>query len=170
MYNDNMKKEIYLAGGCFWGVEAYYQLVDGIITTNVGYANGNKANPTYEEVCSGIYKHTETVKIEYHSDKITLEKILEHFLRFVNPYSINRQGNDIGIQYRSGVYFTSKDDELIVKSYFNRVVGKTHKIEVLPLKNYYESEDYHQSYLIKNPSGYCHVNLNLVKQNEKKVR
>ena len=170
MYNNDMEKEIYLAGGCFWGVEAYYQLLDGITYTNVGYANGSKENPTYEEVCSGVYKHVEAVKIKYDTNIISLEKILEHFLRFVNPYSLNRQGNDIGVQYRSGIYFTNQDDFLIIKNYLEKQVGKTHKIEILPLDNYYEAEKYHQSYLIKNPSGYCHVNLNLVKPNEKKVR
>ena len=163
-----MKKIIYLAGGCFWGVEAYYQMLKGITSTTVGYANGNIANPTYEELLKGVATHAETVKIEYDTNIIILEEILEHFLRFVNPYSINRQGYDIGIQYRSGVYFEDINDELVIRNYFDKVLDKSYKIEVLPLINYYLAEEYHQNYLIKNPNGYCHVNLNLLKKSERK--
>ena len=163
-----MKKIIYLAGGCFWGVEAYYQQLKGVLNTAVGYANGNIKNPSYQDLLQGIATHAETVKIEYDSLIITLEQLLEHFLRFVNPYSLNRQGNDIGIQYRSGVYFTSADDKLIIQNYFQSRLDDTHKIEVTTLIDFYLAEEYHQNYLIKNPNGYCHVNLNLINDDEKK--
>lgn len=163
-----MKKIIYLAGGCFWGVEAYYQQLKGVLNTAVGYANGNIKNPSYQDLLQGIATHAETVKIEYDSLIITLEQLLEHFLRFVNPYSLNRQGNDIGIQYRSGVYFTSADDKLIIQNYFQSRLDDTHKIEVTTLIDFYLAEEYHQDYLIKNPNGYCHVNLNLINDDEKK--
>lgn len=163
-----MKKIIYLAGGCFWGVEAYYQQLKGVLNTTVGYANGNIKKPSYQDLLQGIATHAETVKIEYDSLIITLEQLLEHFLRFVNPYSLNRQGNDIGIQYRSGVYFTSSDEKLIIQNYFQSRLDNTHKIEVTTLIDFYPAEEYHQDYLIKNPNGYCHVNLNLINSNEKK--
>ncbi len=163
-----MKKIIYLAGGCFWGVEAYYQQLKGVLNTAVGYANGNIKNPSYQDLLQGIATHAETVKIEYDSLIITLEQLLEHFLRFVNPYSLNRQGNDIGIQYRSGVYFTSADDKLIIQNYFQSRLDDTHKIEVTTLIDFYLAEEYHQDYLIKNPNGYCHVDLNLINDDEKK--
>lgn len=163
-----MKKIIYLAGGCFWGVEAYYQQLKGVLNTEVGYANGNIKKPSYQDLLQGIATHAETVKIEYNSLVITLEQLLEHFLRFVNPYSLNRQGNDIGIQYRSGVYFTTADEKLVIQNYFQSRLDNTHKIEVTTLIDFYPAEEYHQDYLIKNPNGYCHVNLNLINSNEKK--
>lgn len=162
------KRIIYLAGGCFWGVEAYFKLVRGVINTEVGYANGNKANPTYQEVKSHVASHSETLKLEYDRDILPLTKILEHFLRFVDPYSVDKQGEDIGHQYRSGIYYVDKDDEKNIRDYFNNHLKKDYKIEILPLENFYPAEEYHQDYLDKNPDGYCHVNLNLVKEEERK--
>ena len=161
-------KVIYLAGGCFWGVEAYYSRLKGVINTEVGYANGNKANPTYQEVKSHIASHAETLKLEYDESVISLEKILEHFLRFVDPYSIDIQGEDSGHLYRSGIYYENKDDEKVIREYFDNVLQPNYKIEILPLDNFYPAEEYHQDYLEKNPDGYCHVNLNLIRSDEKK--
>ena len=161
-------KVIYLAGGCFWGVEAYYSRLKGVINTEVGYANGNKANPTYQEVKSHIASHAETLKLEYDERVISLKKILEHFLRFVDPYSIDKQGEDSGHQYRSGIYYENKDDEKVIREYFDNVLQPNYKIEILPLDNFYPAEEYHQDYLEKNPDGYCHVNLNLIRNDEKK--
>lgn len=163
-----MQKVIYLAGGCFWGVERYYQLLKGVISTEVGYANGNINNPKYEELKEGIATHAETLKLIYDDEIISLEELLEHFLRFVDPYSIDKQGHDIGHQYRSGVYFTVESEKASITAYFDKVLGKEYKIEVLPLVNYYKAEEYHQNYLLKNPQGYCHVNLGLIKEKEKK--
>ncbi len=163
-----MNKIIYIAGGCFWGVEEYYKRLKGIINTTVGYANGNTSNPTYEEVKHHLASHAECLKLEYDECIISLEKILEHFLRFVDPYSIDKQGEDLGHQYRSGIYYTDLLDKDIIINYFNNNLDKDYKIEILPLDNFYDAEEYHQDYLEKNPSGYCHVNLNLIKKNEMK--
>ena len=159
-------KTIYFAGGCFWGVEAYFQKLKGVMDTKVGYANGNIENPKYEDLKSGIATQAETVKIDYDEKIISLEKLLEHFLRFVDPYSIDKQGHDEAHQYRSGVYGNDIDLK-ITKEYFNRVLNDNYKIELLPLDNFYLAEEYHQNYLIKNPNGYCHVNLNLIRDDEK---
>lgn len=163
-----MRKIIYLAGGCFWGVERYYQLLKGVLETAVGYANGNYSSPKYEELKSGKATHAETLKLVYDDEVISLEKVLEHFLRFVDPYSIDQQGHDIGHQYRSGIYYVDPSEEKLIKAYFDKTLRKDYKIEVQPLDEFYLAEEYHQDYLLKNPSGYCHVNLGLIKQNEKK--
>ena len=159
-----MEKVIYIAGGCFWGVERYYQLLNGVISTRVGYANGDKENPTYEEVKSHSVSHAETLKLTYDDNVISLEDILEHFLRFVDPYSINKQGEDEGNQYRSGVYYTDDDELYVITRYFDTHLDAGYKIEVKKLENFYDAEEYHQDYLIKNPGGYCHVNLGLIKK------
>ena len=164
-----MEKVIYIAGGCFWGVERYYQQLLGVISTEVGYANGDKANPTYEEVKHHLASHAETLKLTYDDSIISLEKILEHFLRFVDPYSIDKQGEDEGHQYRSGVYYIDENDYPIIKNYFDKNLNENYQIEILKLDNFYRAEEYHQDYLIKNPSGYCHVNLGLIKKNERKA-
>lgn len=164
-------KEIYLAGGCFWGVDKYFSMLKGITYSESGYANGNKENPSYEDLINGLATHAEAVYLEYDDKVISLKEILEHFFRFVNPHTLFRQGNDIGIQYRSGIYFTNGDDEIIIKEFLNELEIKTNKkvvTECLPLKNYYKAEEYHQNYLDKNPSGYCHVDLNLLKKEERK--
>ena len=165
----NYNKTIYLAGGCFWGVQEYYSQLHGVISSIAGYANGNKEKPTYEEVKSGEFHFVETVKVIYDIRYITLEKILEHFLRFVDPYSINKQGEDEGVQYRSGVYFSNTKDKAIIKQYFDTKLNEDYKIEIKRLKNFYQAEEYHQDYLKKNPNGYCHINLFLIKPFEKKT-
>ena len=162
-----MNKIIYLAGGCFWGVEKYFSLAKGIINTTVGYANGTLINPKYEDLKHGLDDASETVKIEY-NESISLEKILELYLRVVNPYSINKQGEDEGIQYRTGVYYENEDDYKIIKNYFDTHLNKGYAIEVLPLKHFYLAEEYHQNYLNKNPNGYCHINMAKLKEDEKK--
>lgn len=161
-------ERIYLAGGCFWGVEAYFKSLKGVLNTTVGYANGNKSNPKYEELKAGLASHAETVLIEYDKAIISLEKLLEHFLRFVDPYSVDRQGHDKGHQYRSGVFYESEEDKERVLEYFSETLDKDYKILVQKLDNFYDAEEYHQDYLDKNPGGYCHVDLRLIKKNEKK--
>lgn len=166
-----MKKRIVLAGGCFWGVEAYYQRLKGVIDTNVGYANGNIENPTYEQVCQGIATHAEAVEVKYNNDEISLSKILEHYFRMINPFSLNQQGNDIGIQYRTGIYYENELDKELVLEFINnkqKELDKQIMVEIKPLENFYLAENYHQDYLIKNPGGYCHIDLNLIQPNEKK--
>lgn len=164
-------KEIYLAGGCFWGVEKYFEMLKGVTFTEVGYANGNISKPTYQMLISGEATHAETVYLKYDNEVITLKELLDHFFRFVNPHTKFRQGNDIGKQYRSGVYYTDLKDKKVIDDYLIMLEEKTAKkvfTESLPLTNYYKAEDYHQKYLNKNPHGYCHVDLNLLKEEERK--
>ena len=132
-----MDKIIYLAGGCFWGVQEYYSRLKGVISTTSGYANGKKVNPSYQEVKSGLYHHVETVEVIYDDSIISLVKLLEHFLRFVDPYSLNQQGEDKGVQYRSGVYFIDANDKDIIKNYFDTHLKDGYLIEILPLENFY---------------------------------
>lgn len=160
--NNNLK-EIYLAGGCFWGTEKYLSLVQGIVETEVGYANGNTQNPTYEDVCYRNTGHAETVKVIYDPDKIRLEFILKLFYEVIDPIAVNRQGNDVGTQYRTGIYYVYHQDRDVIVSSINELQKSYTKpiaIEVLPLENYYKAEEYHQKYLDKNPNGYCHIGRN----------
>jgi peptide-methionine (S)-S-oxide reductase/peptide methionine sulfoxide reductase msrA/msrB len=155
-------KEIYLAGGCFWGTEKYLANIGGIIETNVGYANGNTENPTYEEVCHHNTGHAETVKVIYDPKQIRLEYILTLYYDVINPTSVNRQGNDIGSQYRTGIYYVDSNDVETILASIKELQTKYEKpiaIEVLPLQNYYIAEEYHQKYLDKNPQGYCHIGV-----------
>ncbi len=165
--NNNMKT-IYLAGGCFWGVEKYFSLVKGVISTKVGYANGKLDNPTYEDLKKGRDTASEAVKIDYDENVVTLEKLLELYLRVINPYSINKQGEDEGLQYRTGVYFLSDADEAVIKEYFKHHLKDDYKVEVLPLNKFFLAEEYHQEYLNKNPQGYCHINMAILNPEERK--
>ncbi len=153
-------KFIYLAGGCFWGTEKYLSEVKGIVRTEVGYANGKTENPTYEEVCHNNTGHAETVKVEYESKKISLSFILDLYYDVINPTSVNKQGGDTGTQYRTGIYYVDELDVEVIKQSIAKLQTRYEKpiaIEVLPLKNYYPAEEYHQKYLDKNPNGYCHI-------------
>lgn len=153
---------IYLAGGCFWGVEGYFKRLKGVIETSVGYINGNDIKPTYELVCNGTATHAEAVKIIYDQESISLNKLLDYFFRVVDPYAINKQGNDVGVQYRSGIYFDDINmrDSIIlyIKNKFKNKYALV-KTEVDINKGYYLAEEYHQDYLTKNVNGYCHINL-----------
>lgn len=162
---DKMKniKIIYLAGGCFWGTEGYFKRIKGIKKTMVGYANGIIDETNYESVART--DHAETVKIYYDFSRISLTEILLHYFRIIDPKSINRQGNDVGRQYRTGIYWEEGDreSEKTVKdfmAYEEERLGKL-AVEISPIKNFVKAEDYHQDYLDKNPMGYCHVNLSL---------
>ena len=159
-----MDKTIYLAGGCFWGTEHLFSLVPGVTATEVGYANSDIANPSYKEVCTGRTNAAETVKVDYNPEKVTLQQLLELYLMSVNPLTINRQGNDVGTQYRTGIYYTSADDVAVVDAVLSELdkrLGRKSVIESGMLKNFYPAEEYHQEYLDKNPGGYCHVNPQL---------
>lgn len=155
-------KNIYLAGGCFWGVEEYFSRIHGVVATEVGYANGHKENPTYEEVCTGITGHAETTYIEYDEKIISLEDLLEKFWRIINPTLLNRQGPDIGNQYRTGIYYTDPSDLDIINKTLEEEQKKYKEpivTEIMELKSFYKAEEYHQDYLKKNPGGYCHIDL-----------
>lgn len=153
-------KEIYLAGGCFWGVEEYFSLVKGIVGTEVGYANGETENPSYEDVCHKESGHAETVKLIYDPDEVSLEFILKLFYDIIDPLAKNRQGNDMGTQYRTGIYYMEDQDREIIANSIKELQKKYERpiaIEVMPLRNYSAAEEYHQKYLEKNPKGYCHI-------------
>ena len=157
-------KEIYLAGGCFWGVDAYFQRIDGIVETESGYANGNTENPTYEEVCRMNTGFAETVKLIYDETVIALPEVLQRYFKIIDPTTIDRQGGDTGNQYRTGIYFVDPSDEVVIKDQLDQLAQKYEdkiQVEVMPLQNYYKAEEYHQDYLKKNPRGYCHINLAL---------
>ena len=150
---------IYLAGGCFWGMQKYFDQFDGVINTEVGYANGPDAAPSYQEVCSDS-GHAETLRIDYDADTISLTQLLEYYFLVIDPLSVNRQGNDRGIQYRTGIYYTD-DSQLpeITAAYQaeQEKAGAKLAVELQPLKNFFSAEEYHQKYLDKNPGGYCHI-------------
>ena len=158
-------RTIYLAGGCFWGIEAYMERVDGVVDAVSGYANGaaNKANPSYEQVIGGS-GHAETVKVTYDADKTDLDTILKYYFRVIDPTSLNKQGNDRGVQYRSGIYYTDSKDKAVIDAAVKQVQSKYQQkvvVENEALDNFYVAEMYHQDYLAKNPNGYCHVDLSL---------
>ena len=161
-------KTIYFAGGCFWGVERYFSLAKGVVETEVGYANGTKDNPKYEDLKHGLDDASETVKIVYDENIVSLEKLLEIYLRAIDPYSKNKQGEDEGVQYRTGIYYLDEHNHKIILDYFKKINLVNHQIEILPLKKFFPAEEYHQKYLEKNPNGYCHINFNLLKEDERK--
>ena len=159
-------KNIYLAGGCFWGTEHFMGLVPGVLSTEVGYANSNIPNPTYQDVCSGRTGAAETVKVEYDADSVSLPFLLSLYFQTIDPTSLNRQGNDRGTQYRTGIYYTDPADSTVVKASLSELQNEYSSplaIEYGPLRNFYPAEDYHQDYLDKNPGGYCHINPALFK-------
>lgn len=153
-------KSIVLAGGCFWGTDEYMQRLLGVVRTFSSYANGSFLDPSYEEVCSGRTGHAEAVFVEYDPNIIDLEHLLEQFFLTINPLQKNRQGNDRGSQYRSGIYYIDKKDLPIIEKEVQKVeaqYGKKIATEVKALENISIAEKYHQDYLQKNPFGYCHV-------------
>ena len=155
-----MRQEIYFAGGCFWGTEHYFKQINGVIATEVGYANGNTPAPTYEEVYTDTTGYAETVHIVYNPELISLRLLTELFFRSIDPTSLNRQGDDIGTRYRTGVYYTKSTELPLLKEIFSEVenkIGEPLAVELEPLRNFYKAEEYHQDYLDKNPAGYCHI-------------
>lgn len=153
-------KKIVLAGGCFWGVEAYFKAIEGVLNTKVGYANGKVEAPTYEKVCHEDTGFAEACYIEYDEKIVTLSKLLEAYWKVVDPTIVDRQGGDVGNQYRTGIYYIDASDmpeillsiELEQQKYEKRIVT-----EAEVLYNFYDAEEYHQKYLDKNPNGYCHI-------------
>ena len=157
--------EIYLAGGCFWGTEQYMGGIPGVISTDVGYANGKTENPSYEQVCRNDTGHAETVHVVYNPAKVSLAFLLELYYQAVNPISVNRQGGDTGSQYRTGIYYVDSADEPIIRNSIQKLQKKYDQpiaIEVKTLQNYYLAEEYHQKYLDKNPNGYCHIGKEMI--------
>lgn len=158
-------KEIYLAGGCFWGVEGYFSQLNGVVETDTGYANGNTEHTSYQELHET--DHAETVKIKYLSGVIGLQELLLHYFRIIDPVSVNRQGNDAGRQYRTGIYYTDKNDLPTIMTVLHEKQKEYREplaVETAPLQHFVRAEEYHQDYLKKNPYGYCHIDLALAQQ------
>jgi len=159
-YNADELREIFFAGGCFWGVEAYFKRIFGVVEVTVGYANGKTQKPTYYDIATT--GHVEAVNVKYDSSRLTLKILLEYFFKIIEPTTLNKQGNDVGTQYRTGIYYVDDADLPIIKAAVENEQRKYEQsivTEVLPLDNYYLAEEYHQEYLEKNPGGYCHIDF-----------
>lgn len=153
-------KEIYLAGGCFWGTEHYMKQVAGVTDTEVGYANSVVPSPSYEEVKSGRTQAAETVRVRYNPLIVSLRELAGLYLRSVDPLSVNRQGDDVGTQYRTGIYFTDAGDEPVLREVLGAraaELGRPLAVELCRLQNFFPAEGYHQDYLELRPGGYCHL-------------
>ena len=157
-------KTIYLAGGCFWGVQRFFDQFDGVIRTETGYANGPEKAPTYQDVCADS-GHAETVRIDYDESRITLEELLDDYFMVIDPTSVNRQGHDEGIQYRTGIYWTEESQVPVIEARMKKEqekAGQPLAVETGKIVNFFPAEEYHQKYLEKNPGGYCHIPLGLL--------
>ena len=164
-------KKIWLAGGCFWGVEAYFRQLKGVLATKVGYGQGTVPDPGYRQVCSGSTGHAEICEITYDAAILSTEKLLEHFFRIIDPTSLNRQGPDCGTQYRTGIYYADEADKSGIIAIMQQMQERYQApivVEVEALRNFYPAEEYHQDYLTKTPGGYCHINLGLAKPGERR--
>ena len=160
MESKQEQRIIYLAGGCFWGLEAYMERIQGVTDAVSGYANGKGDTTNYQLLHAT--DHAETVKVTYDPNKISLDKLLQYYFRVIDPTSINKQGNDRGRQYRTGIYYQNEQDKAVIEAALKNLQSKYQEpiqIEVEPLKNYVEAEEYHQDYLKKNPNGYCHIDI-----------
>ncbi|MDO4693846.1 MAG: bifunctional peptide-methionine (S)-S-oxide reductase MsrA/peptide-methionine (R)-S-oxide reductase MsrB [Eikenella sp.] len=156
-------KTVYLAGGCFWGLEAYLQRIPGVVDAVSGYANGQTERPSYEEVIRGS-GHAETVRVDYDPARLSLNDLLRYYFRVIDPLSHNKQGNDVGIQYRTGIYHTDEADVPLIRAALaaeQQKYGRPLAVEAGKLRHFYPAEDYHQDYLVKNPNGYCHIDIKL---------
>ena len=162
-------KEIYFAGGCFWGTEHFFSGVDGVVSAVSGYAQGNpefKGRPTYEQVYTDTTGFVETVKVCYRPEVVSLHLLAELFFDIIDPLSINRQGHDTGTRYRTGIYYSNEFDLPVLQEVYSAVkarAGQPLAVELEPLRTFYEAEDRHQKYLDKNPDGYCHLPLKTFK-------
>lgn len=166
-----MNKKIILAGGCFWGVEAYFKRLKGVISTRVGYTDGVTIRPTYQEVCTGLTEHVEACEVIYDSEVISLTQLMNHLFQIIDPTSLNKQGGDVGTQYRTGIYYEDEADRSIILDFIQKMQPKYLKPIVVEVKKetpFYDAEEYHKDYLTKNPSGYCHVNLYQIPQDDLK--
>ena len=159
-----MRETIYLAGGCFWGTQKFFDQFEGVLETEVGYANGPTESPSYQEVC-GSSGHAETVRIVFDPERVSLTQLLDWYFLTVDPTSYHRQGGDMGVQYRTGIFYTDPAQLPQIRARFDEEQTKYKApllVEVLPIANFYPAEDYHQKYLDKNPGGYCHISRELL--------
>ncbi len=162
LMEDNNLKEIYFAGGCFWGVEEFFARKSGVYESISGYANGHTDNPTYEEVITQRTGHAETVQVLYDPEVVTLQQLIDDYFAIIDPTSVNKQGNDVGTQYRTGIYYVDEAEQELIQSAIDELQQQYSDpiaVEVQPLDNFTAAEDYHQDYLKKNPGGYCHIDL-----------
>lgn len=160
-------EKIVFAGGCFWGTQHLLSLLHGLRHLTVGYANSDVANPTYEQVCTGVTNAAEAVEVSYNATVVDLTKLIDFFLKSIDPISKNKQGEDRGTQYRTGIYYTTDSQKRAAYDALQRLQKHYDKplcVELLPLKNFFAAEDYHQDYLDKNPGGYCHISRELMSQ------
>lgn len=159
-----MIKSIYFAGGCFWGTEHFFKQIEGVTFTETGYANGSTPDPTYRQVYTDTTGYAETVHVEYDNDVVDLEFLVRMFFKAIDPTSLNRQGEDVGTRYRTGIYYTDAEELPCIKKIYDEI-GRQYEsplvVELEPLKIFYRAEDYHQDYLENNPDGYCHLPLEL---------
>ena len=157
----NTSETITLGGGCFWCTEAVYVQVKGVLDVESGYSNGQAVKPSYEDVCTGTTGHNEVVKLVYDPAQVSTRELLEIFFVIHDPTTLNRQGNDTGTQYRSGIYFDSAAQEEVAREVIAEMVAsgvysRPIVTEVLPLDNYWPAEEYHQDFFARNPNqGYC---------------
>ena len=152
--------EIYLAGGCFWGLEEYFSRISGVLQTSVGYANGQVETTNYQLIKET--DHAETVQVIYDEKVVSLREILLYYFRVIDPLSVNQQGNDRGRQYRTGIYYKDEEDLPTINTVVREqelLIGRKIAVEVEKLRHYILAEDYHQDYLKKNPGGYCHIDV-----------
>lgn len=159
-----MTKDIYLAGGCFWGAEHFFKQIRGVVDTEVGFANGHTQNPTYKEVYTDKTGHAETVHVRFNPEVVSLGVLLRMFFKAIDPVSLNKQGHDEGTRYRTGIYYTDADDLPIINKVYDEEqqhYTQPLAVERMPLERFFTAEEYHQDYLDKNPDGYCHLPLAL---------
>ena len=150
---------IYLAGGCFWGMQKFFDQFEGVIATEVGYANGPDSAPSYRDVCASS-GHAETLRVDFDAGIISLKEILRYYFMVIDPLSVNKQGEDRGIQYRTGIYYTDENQRPEIEAVYQaeeKKAGAKLAVELEPLRNFFSAEEYHQKYLEKNPGGYCHI-------------
>ena len=157
-------KEIYLAGGCFWGAEHYFRNIDGVVDSEVGFANGDTPSPTYEQVYTDTTGYAESVRVIYNPDALPLDELIKDFFCAIDPLSLNKQGEDEGTRYRTGVYYSDPADLDIARKVFDEIqagLAAPLAVELEPLRNFYPADGRHQDYLVKNPNGYCHVDMKM---------
>lgn len=158
------EQDIWFAAGCFWGAQKFFKLIKGVTFTEVGFANGNTENPTYKEVYTDTTGHAECVHVRYLPKVISLAELTQLYFKIIDPLSLNRQGEDNGTRYRTGVYYKNDKDLATIKTIFEqeeRSLGTKLMVELLPLQCFYTAEEYHQDYLDKNPNGYCHLSSSI---------
>ena len=158
---------LYLAAGCFWGAQHFLQQLPGVESTRVGYANGRTENPTYEQVKHEGTGHAETVEVVYDETVLSTPELLECYFMTIDPTSVNKQGEDEGEQYRTGIYYTDPALVSTIRAELDKLeakIGQKTAIELKPLEQFFPAEEYHQNYLEKNPNGYCHIPRDLIKK------